>query len=129
MKISAATNFRQERALPNGMVVCVHQIATTTHLVYSVLEPSTAWAQGHGTITYRDRVLYGDVGSRRLTPELAALPRGLERLDKVTAFQQAQKAEARLAILQAFPELLDCPGEWQEDGSRIRRFVQAGTEL
>lgn len=49
---------------------------------------------GHTTITHNGGIRVGAVRARRLPPELDALPRGDERIERVHAWYDANKKES-----------------------------------
>lgn len=93
------------------------QIIGTQVLVFNAYEPSAitlvavedaakgAGGVGHSTISSFDGEWYGDIASRRLTPELAAMrSMSEERSNAVDAYHRANYEAAYALILQAFPE-------------------------
>lgn len=77
------------------------RIIGTDQVVYTAWEPYDR----HGTMTTIDGKLYGRIGTRPLTAELDALPRGTrERVLAVDSYHRAQYGEAYDAIVAAYPE-------------------------
>lgn len=94
-------------------VVRATQLIGTSTVILSAWEPTGSndlfGAKSHSTISSLGGLFgekfFGQVGTERLPADLAALPRGAERIEKVTAFQKAREAEAIDLILSAFPEI------------------------
>ena len=82
------------------------EIIGSTETVFEVYEPTTGVMAGdHSSITRIGDQWYGRLGTRRLTPELAALPAmSDERIAAVDAFHAEQYEEAYRLICSIFPE-------------------------
>lgn len=109
-----------EQRQANGLTVEKYNIIGTAVWVYGAWEPSecpgNGLMHGHSTVQYTETGVIGQVGTRRLTPELDALkPYSQERLDAVRSYHEAQYAEAHAAILAAFPET----AEGRREGAEI----------
>jgi hypothetical protein len=88
----------------NDFIIKRTPILTTTTVVYSAWERSAGICGQHSTVTSDDDGWLGRVGTRALTPELAALPQGRERWDAVDAYHEEQYQAAYAAIVAAHPE-------------------------
>lgn len=95
----------ETRTLTTGEVIQKTRIIGMNLDVYSAWEPTEDHA--HSTITTFEDYgpWYGRVATRRLTPELDALPAmSRERSEAVGRWHEAQYEEAYALILAAFPE-------------------------
>lgn len=106
------------KALPGGIQVNRYNIIGTDTWIYRAWESTRSLANPeapqHSTITTSGGPdtppgqWLGTMGTRHLTPELAALPADADHLDAriqaVSAYHKAQYDLAYEAILQAFPE-------------------------
>jgi hypothetical protein len=86
----------------NGFTVQKYTIIGTSHVVYDVWE----YYDGHSTMRSQDGGCWlGRLGTRKLTPDLDALPAwSQERSDAVGAFHDHQYEQAYVAIVETFPE-------------------------
>jgi hypothetical protein len=82
------------------------RVLGTRMTVYAVYEPTYNGAD-HGTVTTFHGRWYGRVGTRRIPPEIQALPLGEERTRAVEAHYSQQYELAYQVILRAFPEAAD----------------------
>lgn len=96
--------------LPDGKVAHRYNILTTTYVCYAVYEPSSLMGN-HSTITSTEKHGWlGDITTRRLPPELDALPGWRpgywpeDRIAQVTAWQREQDAEAEAIIRAIWPK-------------------------
>lgn len=92
--------------LANGLIARRYRIIGTDHYEYEALRPTADGGyRGYSSFSRVDDVLCGVVGSELLPADLDALPAySHERSQAVKAWSDARNAEARAAILQAFPE-------------------------
>ena len=87
--------------LSDGKLVHRFGVLTTSVVHYRVYEPSALWQ--HSTIRSYGTGVIGDMTTRPLPPEIAALPEGSpERCLAVDAYRKALDAEADALIRQAF---------------------------
>ncbi len=103
-----------ETRMVAGEVVVTRSAMYGGGFVYEAWEPSGPFG-GHSTITtLRGEKWYGSIASRRLPPELEALPaRSEERFTRVRAWRLAQETIARAFIRAAF----EVPVGAVDDGS------------
>lgn len=92
--------------LANGLIARRYRIIGTDHYEYEALRPTADGGyRGYSSFSRVDDVLCGVVGSELLPADLDALPvYSHERSQAVKAWGDARHAEARQAIVQAFPE-------------------------
>ena len=112
--------------LESGVVVVRYRIIGTSMVIHKAYEPTVLsglnWEEGkpaHSSLTSFDEyrhehgVFYGEVGSRRLTPELDSLPAMTqERSEAVKAYHRTNYARAFDSILAAFPDARH--GVWRD---------------
>lgn len=91
--------------LGNGIIAHKYGILTTPIVCYAAYEPSSLCGN-HSSITHHETYGWlGDIATRRLTPELEALPAySEERYQAVKAYCKAQEDQAEAYIRQAFPQ-------------------------
>ncbi len=81
-----------------------YNIIGTNLIVYNAWEPSSITGK-HSTITFIDSKCYGQIGTRRMPPEIDVLPAGSEeRIKAVRRNYEEQYQEAYRIIIEAFPE-------------------------
>lgn len=82
--------------------VSSHRIIGTGFRVLGAYEPS--FYSQHTAIQTIDGRVFGQIGTRKLSAELSALPYDRKRFDAVGAWHEAQYQEAYRAIIAKHPE-------------------------
>ncbi len=92
--------------LGGGLVAHRYGILTTSYVAYAVYRQTELSAHQYSSITHTDEYGWlGDITTKRLTPELDALPAwSKERSDAVGAYLDGLKHRAEALIRQAFPQ-------------------------
>lgn len=93
----------ERKELDNGMIAHRYSICATLDVCYTVwvkLGPQ----DDYQTYTYDDGQRLGDLTTRRIGPEIDALPRGNERSEAVQAHYRALEQQAEQIIRDAFPD-------------------------
>lgn len=86
------------------MSIIVHRCPVSVTLVcYSAWEPSS-YSGPHSTVMSFAGKVYGKVGTKRIPPELEALPAySMERANAVSRWYNEQKEAAYAAIIAKYP--------------------------
>lgn len=99
--ICPAVPLTKKKVQLNGKFVHRYNIITTPHWVYTVYEPDN---RDHTSLFYEGDQRLGKISSRKLPPEIDALPVGPTRWDAIKVWRDQLDEQIGALINLAFPE-------------------------